>query len=107
LTDEDKRKRDWTPAKEAREANRSEKVQWLIDRGFNERTVPAVFYEQHKDKGCPYTRPGLYRVRDTMFRGKAISGKHNAGTITANQEEEQEEPAPPTFSMILNAGRWR
>jgi hypothetical protein len=117
-----KKKRDWTRAKAAREGLRADKVRWLIEHGFNERTSPAYFYDQYKDRGCPYTKAGLYRVRDTMFRGKPVSGAHNAGSVPVTAPEallpaikeavEQEgtrmvEPAPPLFSLIINAGKWR
>jgi hypothetical protein len=118
----EKKKRDWTRAKAARESGRAEKVRWLVEHGFNERTSPAYFYEQYRDRGCPYTKAGLYRVRDTMFRGKPVSGEHNAGSVPVMPPEallpaikaavEQEgtrvvEPAPSLFSLIINAGRWR
>ncbi|MDR1249004.1 MAG: hypothetical protein LBK63_06850 [Treponema sp.] len=117
-----KKPHDWTRAKTAREAGRAEKVRWLIERGFNEHTSPKSFYYKHHDKGCPYSLAGLYRVRDTMFRGKAVTGQHNAGSVPALHPGlllpaikaivEQEgtrviEPSPPLFSIIINAGKWR
>lgn len=118
-----KQKRDWTSAKAAREAARAEKVRWLVEHGFNEHTAPAHFYNRFRDRGCPYTRAGLYRVRDTVFRGRAVPGRKNAGSVPVTPPDlvlasvreaveregtrAAESPAPPAFSMLVNAGRWR
>jgi hypothetical protein len=117
-----KKPHDWTRAKAARETRRAEKVRWLIERGFNEYTSPKSFYYKHQDEGCPYTLAGLYRIRDTMFRGKPVPGDHNAGSVPVTppgellpairEAVEQEgtevmEPAAPMFSLIINAGKWR